>query len=794
MKKVLLFITVLFAVQSLKAQLAVSNTAPYNSPAYLVNNVLLGQNVTASNITFNGDPSQIGFFSNGLAGATNPLGIDSGIVISSGNVSDIPSGGNQPNTNFGNPGDPDLLTIAQSVRPGITSSDDAAALEFDFTPLGDTVEFRFSFASEEYLQWINSNFNDIFAFFLSGPGYAGPYAAPVAFPAGATNLALVPGTASPITISTIYVDPTETPTSMNGSYFINNPGENTFDFNGYTTVISIKFVVTCNALYHFKFAVSDCGDGTLDTGVLMEGSSFASSPPIGIQFSTVTGDSTIIEGCAPAKLNFIRSDTSADITLHYTIGGTAINGVDYATIADSVTYLAGIDTASVTIIPLIIAGLQGLRSITITVTSVNSCGNLITSVGTMYIDDLPNLITSSNDVTLPCPTANIPISVSANGAAEPYIYAWTDTQGNIIPQDTNIINVSGMQTDTFYVSTTDSCNLVTLNDTIIITVNGTLPEIQTTNDTILLCPNYTINIGASPTDGVSVYNYTWSHGLNLNVSPTQTTTYTVTAMDACGNTTIDSVVATVNYTPLTLDITNDTTFICPNITYALQVVATPSNGTAPYTYNWDASSSDTDNIIDISITGPQTVTTIATDFCGLDANQVMNVLFAPYTSMSLNTAPVDSTCANENVSIATILSGGYAPYSYLWSNGETQSPIFFSSETIGENNISVTVTDFCKLEESFDMIVNIINCKVDLVNIITPNGDAINDLLIFKGIVNFPKNHLTVLNRWGKTIFEKDNYQNDWDGDNAKQGTYFYVLELNNTAKIIHKGTFTLLK
>ena len=494
MKKVLLLIAILFIAKTYKAQLAVSNIAPYNNPIYLVNNVLLGQNVTASNVTITGDANQIGYFSNGLAGATNPLGIDSGIVISSGNVNDIPGTG-LLSTDFLGAGDDDLLSIAQGVRPNIGTSQDAAALEFDFTPLGDTVEFRFVFASDEYLTYINQDFNDIFAFFLSGPGIDGSYDAPLAFPDSAVNVAIVPGsgnsfatppTGTPITISTIYNDPSQTPTSVNGQLYINNPNENTFGYNGYTSAISIKFPVTCNALYHFKFAVSDCQDGGFDTGVFLEGSSFSSSPPIGIQFSTATGDSTIIEGCAPAKLNFIRSDTSADITLHYTIGGTAINGVDYATIADSVTYLAGIDTASVTIIPLIIAGIQGLRSITITVTSVNSCGNLITSVGTMYIDDLPNLITSSNDLVLPCPTANIPISVTANGAAEPYIYVWTDTQGNIIPQDTNIINVSGMQTDTFYVSTTDSCNLVTLNDTIIITVNGTLPEIQTTNDTILL--------------------------------------------------------------------------------------------------------------------------------------------------------------------------------------------------------------------------------------------------------------------------------------------------------------------
>ncbi|PJB14657.1 MAG: hypothetical protein CO118_07375 [Flavobacteriales bacterium CG_4_9_14_3_um_filter_32_8] len=106
------------------AQITVSNTVPYNNATYLVNNVLLGSGVTASNITFSGQSAQIGVFHGGLNGAPN-LGIDSGIVISSGDVNDIPPGGNQPNIGqYGGSGDPDLLTIAQSV----TSNPSAASI------------------------------------------------------------------------------------------------------------------------------------------------------------------------------------------------------------------------------------------------------------------------------------------------------------------------------------------------------------------------------------------------------------------------------------------------------------------------------------------------------------------------------------------------------------------------------------------------------------------------------------------------------------------------------------------
>ena len=63
-KGIFLLVALLFISLTFKAQLAVSNLAPYNSPAYLVNNVLMGQGVTAANITFSGNPNQLGFFSN----------------------------------------------------------------------------------------------------------------------------------------------------------------------------------------------------------------------------------------------------------------------------------------------------------------------------------------------------------------------------------------------------------------------------------------------------------------------------------------------------------------------------------------------------------------------------------------------------------------------------------------------------------------------------------------------------------------------------------------------------------
>ncbi|MEJ6749178.1 MAG: choice-of-anchor L domain-containing protein, partial [Flavobacteriales bacterium] len=187
MKKTLSFLFVFCSFISF-SQITVDKTAPNDNPIYLIDNVLLGGGVVASNHSYEGDSMQIGFFN---AVNTN-LGLDSGIVMASGDVENLVPGIN----NFGGPAnivtDPDLLTVANSVPAligqtfTVSSVNDIAKLEFDFVPTSDTITFRYVFGSQEYFTYENSQYNDVFGFFLSGPGIAGPYAN------GAINLAVVP--------------------------------------------------------------------------------------------------------------------------------------------------------------------------------------------------------------------------------------------------------------------------------------------------------------------------------------------------------------------------------------------------------------------------------------------------------------------------------------------------------------------------------------------------------------------------------------------------------------------------
>ena len=227
---------------------------------------LVGQGIVISNVTFTGTPAQIGTFN----GTNSNVGFDAGVVMAAGPINGLIGGPGVADN--GQPGsgiaDNDLLAVAQSVNPGIFSTNDAAILEFDFVPSSNVAAFNFVFSSDEYPQWINSTFNDVFAFFVSGPGITGPYNAPAAFPGGAQNVAVVPGTNTPITISTIHPD-------LNGQYYINNNG-NSFTHNGFTVPITINIDVICGATYHFKFGIADCTDDFLNTAVFIEANSLNS--------------------------------------------------------------------------------------------------------------------------------------------------------------------------------------------------------------------------------------------------------------------------------------------------------------------------------------------------------------------------------------------------------------------------------------------------------------------------------------------------------------------------------------
>jgi hypothetical protein len=220
---------------------------------------LVGEGVTVSNVTYTGADVAAGQFT----GGTGIIGFESGIMLSSGDIADTVGPNSFDDTGVDNlqPGDADLTTLA-----GVQTFD-AAVLEFDFVPTADAVTFNYVFASEEYNEFVHSEFNDVFAFFVNG-----------------TNCATV-GAGQPVSINTINngnpfdTDPRENPTLYINNDLDDGGGSLDTELDGLTVVLTCMAPVNAGATNHMKLAIADASDEVYDAVVFLETGSLQAQTP-----------------------------------------------------------------------------------------------------------------------------------------------------------------------------------------------------------------------------------------------------------------------------------------------------------------------------------------------------------------------------------------------------------------------------------------------------------------------------------------------------------------------------------
>lgn len=344
--KTAIFTLVLFLSQLEAAaqilQATGANTPPF-TPQNLIENIFLGQGVDVSNITFQGDPSAVGYFT----GGQGPVGIERGIVLTTGQVVST-------NTVFGCEADGVDFASSSNAGGGIepdldnlvsTMLNDVAVYTITFTPTSDTLRFKYCFASEEYPEYACSNFNDVFGFFIQGPNYPVP-----------TNIALIPGTSLPVTINNIHPLNLSSagPCPPTNEQFYNNNLNSTQQptYDGFTDVFTAEAVVVPCQQYTIKLAIADAGDAFFDSAVFLEAKSFGTGS-IRATVSTPSADGTLTEGCSNGSVTFsLPIPTDTDLPLDYNIWGSATNGVDYTFIASNQPIPAGSDQLQLIIQPL----------------------------------------------------------------------------------------------------------------------------------------------------------------------------------------------------------------------------------------------------------------------------------------------------------------------------------------------------------------------------------------------------------------------------------------------------------
>ena len=698
---------------------------------------LVGGGIIISNVTFSGNANQIGTFD----GVNSNIGFNSGVVMAAGPIDGLLGGSGD--IDAGQPGsgisDNDLLAVAQSVNGGIFSTNDAAILEFDFVPSSNQAAFNFVFSSDEYPQWINSTFNDVFAFFVSGPGITGPYNAPAGFPGGAQNVAVVPGTNTPITISTIHP-------GLNGQFYIPNNG-NSFTHNGFTVPIPVELSVQCGETYHFKYAIADCSDNYLNTAVFIEAGSFVSDA-VDVSVATVSGDTTIVEGCTDANFYFTRpeGDVADTLIINYEIGGQAIEGTDYNFLPDTIIFLPGEDSVTVTLSPIQDGIDEGFESVTISVELVNICGDTIVSDGIIYIGDGPILNITESDITVLCANDSVPLGASASGGYAPYTYDWTDMNGDPIGTgDTIYQGISENGSIDVLVTATDFCNFSGI-DTVTLTQNQTL-EI----DTIYIGPatcepdGYVsaIVIGETTTPDHGVY-YSW---LNQSGADGPAASVWTDLPSGWYYISVEDAVCTVE----------DSAFVELLDPPIAALTASPTQGCAPLLVSFDYGDSQNADAYELSFgdgtsQSSNVIEPMSQTYDGASTN-IYNVQLVVFQGVNC----ADSTQLQIVIDICGCTDGNALNYNPLATADDGSCIYPVPPEPI-----------------------------VSAPNVFTPNNDPDNANEFFELTTqNLSELQLIIFNRWGNIVFNEtstdpENNNPAWNGeiDNSgkevEEGVYFY--------------------
>jgi len=425
------------------------------TPEQLVRNYLVGQGIMISNVTLNGFSSvistnNIGYFQT-AGGALAQLNIPDGIIMTTGRADYAIGPNNKPSAGFKtNTGsDPDLEVIMGSA------SFDVCVIEFDFIPQCDTLRFRYAFGSEEFYEFCSSSINDAFGFFLSGPGISG------FFSRNSTNIARMPGSNAYVTIGNICPDSASAWDNNGGLYY---------QYDAITYVFTAWYLVQPWQTYHIKLAIGDNQDATYDSGIFLEKGSFTAGVDLRINnypSSPATGMNAI-EGCNDVVVAFtIPQPAPNSFTLQYSVGGTAINGLDYSELPGSITFNAGEDSVGIIIHPFR-DGLTEERETVILDFIQQSCSGTQQLSDTIIIESYDEITLSLGDDITICPDDSVTLVASISGGLEPYRYHW-----NVPSGDDSLIRVSlpsGAQS--FIVEVTDQCNISRL-DTVEVSVSQT---------------------------------------------------------------------------------------------------------------------------------------------------------------------------------------------------------------------------------------------------------------------------------------------------------------------------------
>lgn len=749
------------------------------TPQQLIEDILVDSNcisnVQVTNTVggdFNGSDQSYGFFD--ATGTTFPF--QSGIVLSTGRLTNVQG----PNTSLSDDdapnwnGDADLELALQE-----TNTTNATILEFDFTSIASEISFRYLFASEEYQEGDPNTcqFSDLFGFLIrptSGTDYE--------------NIALVPGTNTPVKVTTVHPEIPNGCDAENEIYFESFNGDiSPINFNGQTKILTATANIVPNQQYHVKLVIADEQNFRFDSAVFLEAGSFELNTNLGIDRLLATNNAVC---------------ENENVTLDAFQAGMN----SYKWFKDSV------ELTTETNATLLVAD-AGTYNVEVTL------GNGCVSFGEIIIEYAPNPIVSNTTLIGCDPNMdgltiynlfNASDAITNNDDTLIVSDFYTSLSNaelgiNAIPQPNNYNNTSVLQVVYATVSsqatncsaiaeiTLDiSTNTLTLNP-ITVCDDGAIDGIgrfflnDIRNDIESLVPNNAIITFFTTLD--NAFSDTNSINGNYNNSiPNSETIYVKVTTDTNQCYAISPL--TLNVSPSPELLPDDSILYCLNTFPQTQTISAGviDGGALNYTYQWSQNSVDlgvNSNFIDINEVGAYTVVVTHPNGCTTTRVITVEASEAPV----IETLDFTELTANNT---ATVTVSGTGDYEFAIDNeaGPYQDDNTFSNLEPDVHTIYIRDKNGCgSVSINFSIL--------GFPQYFTPNGDGVHDTWKPYGTSSQFNSGLkiNIFNRYGK-IIRSINPVIGWNGTLNGQllpgDDYWFVVKRANGKE--YRGHFALIR
>jgi hypothetical protein len=668
---------------------------------------LAGSGVAISNIQTN-LPASSTMYGSFSCGSAAKLGIESGLILSTGSVDSAKgpnhttamTGEHQPLPGFPNDGYPLLDALAGG------DGHDAVWVSFDIVSNSDSIKFNYVFASEEYKEFVGSEFNDVFGFFISGPGIT-----------GTKNLAVLPNSNIPVTINSInpdsnsqyYIDNdyfeylingNQIPPSLDSARFFN------LEYDGLTVVLTARTQVQPGQTYHLILAIEDVGDDILDAGVFIGAGSITSgscTPSVTISANPA---STI---CTGTNVTFTATPTNGGTpSYQWKLNGNNV-GTNSNTYQNSV--LVNGDVVSVV-----------MTSSLACASPTTATSNAITMTVTAPV--APSVIIAANPSGTICAGTNVTFTATpTNGGVTP-TYQWKLNGNNVGINSNTYSNNALANGDVVTVVMTSSLACVSpitatsTGITMVVTASVTPSVTISANPGNTICTGTNVTFTATPTNG-GTPSYQWK--LNGNNVGTNSNTYSNNALVNGDIVTVLMTSSLACASPITATSTGITMTVTATVTPSVTISANPGNtictgtnvtftatptneGTPSYQWKLNGSNVGTNSntYSNNALVNGDIVTVVMTSslacaspITATSTGITMIVTSTVAPSVTISASPGNTICTGTNVIFTATPTNGGTP-SYQWklngNNVGTNSNTYSNSALANGDIVSVVMT------------------------------------------------------------------------------------------------------